>query len=48
MPSDELLKCFTITILCLLDKQLFVVGLVNSLCGPFQYSFHGYERFRRP
>ena len=43
MPSDELLKCFTITILRLRDEQLFVIGLVNALCSPLQYSFHGYE-----
>ena len=48
MPSDQLLKCLTVTALGLLDKELFVLRLVNSLCGPFQYSFHGYEPFRRP
>ena len=48
MPSDKLLKCFTITILRLLDEQFLIFGLVNSLCGPLQYSFHGYEQFRRP
>ena len=42
MPSDQLLKCFTITTLGLFDELLFVFRLVNSLCGPFQYSFHGH------
>src|SRR5262245_21047367 len=42
MPSDQLLKCFTISVLCLLDKEFLVFRLVNSLCGPFQYSFHGH------
>jgi len=48
MPSDQLLKCFTVTSLSLLDKMLLIFRLMNSLCGPFQYSFHGYEQVRRP
>ena len=48
MPSDQLLKCLTITALGLLYEELLVFRLVNSLCGPFQYGFHGYEPFRRP
>lgn len=42
MPSDQLLKCLTITALSLLDQQFLIFRFVYSLCGPFQYSFHGY------
>jgi len=42
MPSDQLLKCFTITTLSLLDQQFLIFRFVYPLCGPFQYSFHGY------
>ena len=48
MPSDQLLKCFTITTLSLLDEQFLVFRFVYSLCGPFQYSFHGLRVFGRP
>ena len=43
MPSDQLLKSLTIAALGLRYKELFVFRFMNSLCGPFQYSFHGYE-----
>ena len=42
MPSDQLLKCFTVTTLRLLDEKLLILRLVSSLCGPFQNSFHGH------
>ena len=42
MPSDQLLKCLTITTLGLLDQDFLVFRFVNSLCGPFQYGFHGH------
>ena len=42
MPSDQLLKCFTITTLGLFDEKLLILRFVNSLYGPFQYSFHGH------
>ena len=42
MPSDQLLKCFTITTLSLLDEQFLIFRFVYPLCGPFQYCFHGY------
>jgi hypothetical protein len=28
--------------LSLLDQQFLIFRFVYSLCGPFQYSFHGY------
>jgi hypothetical protein len=34
--------------LSLFDQQLLVFRIVNSLCSPFQYRFHGYGSFRRP
>src|SRR2546422_9046165 len=43
MPSDQLLKRFPVAALGLLYEELFVFRFMNSLCGPFQYSFHGYE-----
>src|SRR5262249_34666623 len=45
MPSDQLLKCLTIAALGLFDKDFLVVRFVNSLCGPFQYGFHGHGVF---
>jgi hypothetical protein len=47
MPSDELFESFSISALRLLNEELFFVGVVNTLCSPFQYGFHGYG-FRRP
>ena len=42
MPSDQLLKCFTITTLGLFNQKFVVFRFVNSLYGPFQYGFHGH------
>jgi hypothetical protein len=48
MPSDQLLKCIAVAVLRLFDEEFFVLGFVNSLCGPFQYRFHGHGLFGRP
>src|SRR5687768_6494550 len=42
MPSDQFLERLAVSALSLFDEELFLVGIMNSLCGPFQYSFHGY------
>src|SRR5688572_19266089 len=42
MPPDQFLERLAVSALSLFDEELFLVGIMNSLCGPFQYSFHGY------
>lgn len=42
MPSDQFLESFSTAALCLFDKQLLVFRIVNSLCSPLQYGFHGH------
>jgi hypothetical protein len=44
MPTDQLLEGLTVATLRLFDEELFVLGFVNSMCSPFQDSFHGHER----
>src|SRR6185369_9612622 len=48
MPSDQLLESLAVAALSLFYEEFLILRFMNALCGPFQYGFHGYERFRRP